>query len=157
MIEHCHTCGSFDIKQYDSYGYKCNFCNHVNIYNQEGHSYQKEDIFNKIINVRIEYKKNKNRYIVLNGKALKKYKTNELESMRNDYTRILTKKSDYLQGSLSYEEFIEFLSKEYNQFGVNFFTIDNNVKLLRVSMEENKSLIYYPIIFRVSMIILQSR
>lgn len=139
MIEQCHICGSTNIKKYDSYGYTCNFCDYDNLYNRIEHSYSKEDIFNKRVHINIKYKKDNYRYIYLNGKALRKYSSIDLETMRIDYQLISYMKNEFVENTISFEDFIKFISVEYNQFGVKFY--DRQQSEMANGINERKKLI----------------
>lgn len=122
MVEHCYICGSSDIKRYDPFGYECNFCSNNTLYDTRINHYSIEEIFIKNIGLFIEYKKDKCRYITLNGKSLKKYKANELDQMRNDYKRILSEANRFISNEATYEYFIEFIMREFNEFGAKFYS-----------------------------------
>ncbi|MDY0277379.1 MAG: hypothetical protein RBQ97_04775 [Acholeplasma sp.] len=121
MVEHCYICGSSDIKRYDRFGYECNFCQYNSLYDTKRNRYSLQEIFIKNIGLYIEYKKDKCRYITLNGKSLRKYKANELDQMRNDYRRIVAEGNRFISNEITYEYFIDFIMREFNQFDVKFY------------------------------------
>jgi hypothetical protein len=138
-MEQCQVCGSQDLYKYDVNGYRCNFCNYNNLYDKQEHTYSKEDIFNKNINVSLKLKKDKYRYLVLNGKSLKKYNQNELETMRDEYKKIVSKKDEFIQGFISYEDFIDYIDNNCNQFGVKFYNVQQSE--IANSINERKKII----------------
>ena len=140
MISVCSVCGSTMI-QLDTYSnsYRCLFCGYDSLHSRETHELKKEEVYNKHIDIVIISRNDGHRYIYLNGKALKKYRKDELSQMRSDYTELLSYKTQYVDGQIEYQDFISFLNQKFNDFGIVYFNKEQAE--LANSIETRKNLV----------------
>lgn len=123
MREYCEVCGSKDIEYvYLNLCYRCNFCK-TNTYgdNKKPMKRKKSYLYLKNIDIRIWMNKSKIRYIYLNGVALRRYKSTELQCMKEDYIMLNNLKTSFMTEKINYMKFIEVIKRDFNDFNAVFY------------------------------------
>lgn len=74
------------------------------------------------------------RYIYLNGVAIRQYNKTELIKMQEDYITLYDIKTKFLEDEISYNEFIDIIKEDYNDFDAKFY----NARQCKVDLNINE-------------------